>query len=107
LSQPTWEEVAEELTIVYRRAASSPPRSGAASAWQELDRERAIVELRDVAQEYQDAYHSLERRVGEGLALVDEGGLLSRHQQRGLMRVASRGRLGRVLLAPFELLGRR
>ncbi len=105
IAEPAWAEVAEGLIAVYRRAMASPRRSGAASAWQELERERAIGELRDLAQEYQDAYHQLERRVEHGLPLIDEGGLLSTSQQRGLMRVAAR-RGGRAALAPFELLGR-
>jgi glycosyltransferase involved in cell wall biosynthesis len=103
--QPAWSEVAEELTAVYGRAVSGTPRSGAWSVWQELERERVIGEMAGLAQEYQDAYHALQRRVEDGLPLIDEGGLLSRSQQRGLMRVASR-RLGRAALAPLELLGR-
>lgn len=105
LAVPSWERVADDLLGVYRRAISSVPSRSAPSAWQELEREREISALSALAQEYQDAYHALERRVGDGLPLIEEGGLLSRLQQRGLMRVASR-RGGRAALGPFELLGR-
>jgi hypothetical protein len=91
---------------VYEEAVAAPPSEAAPRVWQELDRERYIDRLQALAQEYQDAYHELEARVSGGLPLIDEGGLLSRPQQRGLMRVAARGRLGALLLAPFELLGR-
>ena len=42
-----------------------------------------------------------------GLSLIDRrDGLLSLDQQRALMRVAGRGRLGAAALAPLALLGR-
>jgi hypothetical protein len=106
--------VAKRLVAVYERAVAAPPSEAAPRAWQELERENYVVKLdRDVthltavAHEYQDAYHALEARVATGLPLIDEGGLLSPVQQRGLMRIAARRRLGAVLLAPFGLLGRR
>jgi hypothetical protein len=40
------------------------------------------------------------------LPLVAEGGLLSRDEQRGLMRVASRRSLHGLMLKPIGLLGR-
>ena len=113
-SVPGWEQVAQDMYAVYERAATAA-RSGAATrAWQELEREAHIVRLdRDIAglkataQEYQDAYHSLSARIAEGLPLIDEGGLLSPAEQRGLMRIASRRLLRGPILAPIGLLGHR
>lgn len=113
LSVPTWEQVARDLVCVYEEALMAPYPAAAPRAWQELDREnhiinldRDVTKLKGIADEYQDAYHRLERRVEFGLPLIDDDGLLSLKQQRGLMRVASRGRLGALALAPFGLLGR-
>jgi glycosyltransferase involved in cell wall biosynthesis len=110
---PGWSDVAHRLVAVYERALAAPPSEAAPRAWQELDREsyvlrlaQDIAELKRTAQEYQDAYHALEARVSAGLPLIDEGGLLSPAQQRGLMRVAGRGRLGAWAVAPLGLLGR-
>jgi hypothetical protein len=113
LSVPGWDRVADQLVAVYEQALAAPPAEAAPRAWQELARENYIVRLdqdlqnlKQTAQEYQDAYHSLEKRVSIGLPLIDEGGLLSSTQLRGLMRVAARGRLGAMALKPFDLLGR-
>jgi glycosyltransferase involved in cell wall biosynthesis len=100
LSVPTWSEASRQLLAVYRHAVQAPPSEAATRIWQELDRETT-------AQRYHDAYYALEARVATGLPLIDEGGLLNHAQQRGLMRVAARRRLGAVLLAPLDLLGRR
>ena len=112
-SLPGWAEVANALHGVYEEALTAPPSELAPRLWQELEREQYIVRLADevarfesLAQEYQDAYHSLDERVRVGLPLIDQGGLLSEAQQRGLMRIAGRGRLGAVLLAPLGLVGR-
>jgi len=112
LPVPTWGEIADRLVAVYEQALSGPRPEAAPRVWQELDRERYIVELDEdvarhkrIAQEYQDAYHSLDERVSTGLPLIDQGGLLSPEQQRGLMRVAGRGRLGSLALKPLGLLG--
>ena len=114
LELPSWEDTARQLVEVYERAIAEPPSEAADRAWQELDREEFIVRLdRDIqelkarAQEYQDAYHSLSARVAEGLPLIDEGGLLSPAEQRGLMRIASRRLLRSPILAPIGLLGHR
>jgi glycosyltransferase involved in cell wall biosynthesis len=106
LAIPSWSEVSEQLVAVYKQAVTAPPSEAASRIWQELDRENFIGRLETTAQEYQDAYHQLEARVGPGLPLIDEGGLLSRSQQRGLMRIAARGRLGTLVLSPLRLLGR-
>jgi hypothetical protein len=114
LFRPAWSEVAESLVTVYEQAVTAPPAEAAPRNWQELDREtyigalrKDVDHLRGIAQEYQDAYHQLEARVSSGLPLIDEDGLLSLSQQRGLMRIAGRSGLGSVVLAPFALLGRR
>jgi glycosyltransferase involved in cell wall biosynthesis len=114
LKTPSWEEVVRDLLGVYTQAVTGPSSQAAPRAWQELERESYIVALdgdirhhKDLAREYQDAYHSLMRRVSGGLPLIDDGGLLSPDQQRGLMRVAGRRRLGSLLLAPLGLIGRR
>lgn len=110
---PGWSEVAQRLVAVYGHALAAPPSEAAPRAWQELDRESYILKLereiehhKQLAQEYQDAYHSLETRVDTGLPLIDAGGLLSPAQQRGLMRIAGRGRLGALAVSPLGLLGR-
>jgi glycosyltransferase involved in cell wall biosynthesis len=112
LSIPSWDDVARQLTAVYEHALAAPASEAAPRVSQELDRENyilklgnSIADLKQTAQEYQDAYHRLEARVSIGLPLIDEGGLLSHDQQRGLMRVASRGWLGSLALMPFGLLG--
>jgi glycosyltransferase involved in cell wall biosynthesis len=110
---PSWGEVAQQLLDTYEQALFAPPSEAAPRIWQELDREsyiaslaRDVGRLKRIAQEYQEAYHALERRVSVGLPLIDDGGLLNRDQQRGLMRVAARRGLGPAVLAPFGLLGR-
>ncbi len=112
-SVPGWGEVARALHAVYELALTAPPSEAAPRAWQELDREAYIVRLDEdvaklklMAQEYQDAYHSLAKRVSFGLPLIGSDGLLSIEQQRALMRIASRGQLGAFALAPLGLLGR-
>jgi hypothetical protein len=96
---PAWSEVAHRLVAVYEQAVQAPPSEAAPRSWQELERETT-------AQDYYDAYYALEARVATGLPLIDRGGLLNQAQQRGLMRVAARRRLGALVLAPFDLLGR-
>jgi glycosyltransferase involved in cell wall biosynthesis len=114
LPVPSWADVAQDLVAVYEHALASPPSGAAPRVWQELERENYIVwldqearHLRRLAQEYQDAHHSLEARISTGLPLIDEGGLLTPAQQRGLMRIAARGRLGALAVAPLGLLGGR
>jgi hypothetical protein len=112
-SVPDWGRVARALHAVYEQALTAPASEAAPRVWQDLDREAYIVRLDEdiaklklTAQEYQDAYHSLAERVGFGLPLIDSDGLLSVEQQRALMRIASRGQLGALALAPLGLLGR-
>jgi glycosyltransferase involved in cell wall biosynthesis len=114
LRVPSWADVAQDLVAVYQHALASPSPGAAPRVWQELERENYIfrldqdvTDLKRIAQEYQDAYHSLEGRVRIGLPLIDNGGLLTPAQQRGLMRIAGRGRLGALAVAPLGLLGLR
>jgi glycosyltransferase involved in cell wall biosynthesis len=113
LELPSWEDTAKQLVEVYARTIVEPSSEAADRAWQELDRESFIVrldqdiqQLKAQAQEYQDAYHSLSARVADGLPLIDDGGLLSPAEQRGLMRIASRRLLRRPILGPIGMLGR-
>ena len=110
---PSWTQAAGALRAVYEQALTAPAAQAAPHVWEELDREQYIVRLDDdiaklklTAQEYQDAYHALSERVDFGLPLIDRGGLLSKAEQRGLMRVAARRGIGALALAPFGLLGR-
>jgi glycosyltransferase involved in cell wall biosynthesis len=112
-SVPGWDEVGRALHSVYEQALTAPASQAAPRVWQELEREAYIVTLDEdvaklklTAQEYQDAYHGLAERVSFGLPLIDSDGLLSVEQQRALMRIASRGQLGALALAPLGLLGR-
>ncbi len=93
-----WESIADRLHGVYRDAIGSPYRSSVPRAWEELEREQLIVLL-------DRAYHELRERVDHGLPLIDRGGLLSREQQRGLMRIAARRWLRGPVLGPIGLLG--
>jgi hypothetical protein len=96
-----WETVVPELDAVYRKAIASPFRSSVPRAWEELlVREQLIV---DLDRRYQD----LRERVAFGIALIDEDGLLTRPQQRGLMRIAARRWLRGPLLGPLGLIGGR
>lgn len=95
LERNTWSSVVERLVACYEAAIASPYRGAAARPWAELQREQRLVELTQ-----------LQERVAYGQSLVDrQGGLLTRAQQRGLLRVATRPWLRRLLLAPFELIG--
>jgi glycosyltransferase involved in cell wall biosynthesis len=102
----TWAAVADELRGVYEQAVSAPHRSAAPRAWQELERERHIRELNESRAELMRQLAELRESVG-ALAGPELGGLLSEVERRGLLRVASRPSLHRLLLKPISLLGRR
>jgi hypothetical protein len=92
LARYTWDAVVTRLVQSYRQAIDSPYRGAAPLAWEAI---REEAERRD-----------LQERVAYGQLLIDrQGGLLTRSQQRGLMRVATRPWLRASLLAPFGLLG--
>jgi len=99
LHRHDWGSIAERLCEVYRKAIESPYRSSVPRAWEELlVREQLIIDL-------DRRYQELRERVAYGLALIDRDGLLTRQQQRGLMRIASRGWLRGPLLGPASLIG--
>lgn len=92
MARYTWDAVVTRLVQSYRQAIDSPYRGAAPLAWEAI---REEAERRD-----------LQERVAYGQLLIDrQGGLLTRSQQRGLMRVATRPWLRASLLAPFGLLG--
>ncbi len=93
----SWDRVVPQILASYEEAIASPYRGTV--SWEELEREALVVTL-------QDAYEQLDARVRDGLALIDaRGSLLTRAEQRGLMRVASRPWLRGPLLGGFGLLG--
>jgi glycosyltransferase involved in cell wall biosynthesis len=94
----TWDGVAEKLVQSYEHAMRSPYRAGAVRAWQELERERYLV---DVFTAHQD----LLQRLGNRIALAAEDGFLTAREQQGLLRVGARAPLRRLTLWPFALLG--
>lgn len=97
LERYSWDRVIPEILASYSEAIASPYRGTV--SWAELEREALTVTLRD-------AYDQLDARVRDGLALIDRrGSLLTRAQQRGLMRVAARPWLRGPLLSGFGLLG--
>ena len=99
LARYRWPTIAQQLLTAYERAVDSPYRAYAPRLHQDTQREEMIVSLNDALQ-------NLHGRVGHAIGLVDaEGSMLTRSQQRGLMRVASRRWLRGPLLAPFGLLG--
>ncbi|HEX4107192.1 MAG TPA: glycosyltransferase [Solirubrobacteraceae bacterium] len=95
---PSWDEIAERLRDVLVAAIAGPRRGGAARAWQELPREAYLDEV-------SRALAALRDDVG-ALAGPENGGLLDAETRRGLVRIAARPALRRLLLAPVRLLGR-
>ena len=106
MASSTWPDLVGRLVSTYEAAVRAPFRAAAPRAWQDLQRERLIVELAENAAANNRAYNELMASVGTGLPLVADGGLLSRDEQRGLMRVASRQSLHRIMLGPLGVLGR-
>ncbi len=97
----TWRELANDLMTTYEKALRGRYRAAAVRAWQELERERYLVEIDRARQESARVL----ARLGDRIALASDEGPLTAHQQRGLLRVASRPPLARALLWPFALLG--
>jgi hypothetical protein len=85
----------------YERALRAPHRAAAVRAWQELERERYLVEVE------QDRRRVLERLsgLGDSIALAGPDGFLTAREQQGLLRVGARPPLRRLTLWPFTLLG--
>jgi glycosyltransferase involved in cell wall biosynthesis len=96
----SWEGVTSGLHEIYEATLASPYRGAAPHTWEEIKREEYLVDLHG-------RYQDLLARVAEGLPLIDRDGLLTRSQQRGLMRIASRPWLRAPLLGPVGWLGRR
>lgn len=121
LGRCDWEPIVDSLIGVYLAAVSSPYRASSPRAFEELQREQLIADLHVGHQELgarvaalgarvaalDAAYMDLGARVAHGLPLIDRGGLLTRSQQRGLMRIATRGWLKGPLLGPVGLIGKR
>lgn len=107
LDFPDWQTITDHLLEIYELAATGPAST---SSLLSPERECALLHdldyHRQVAQEYQDAYHDLNGRIRAGLPLIDRGGLLTLPQQRGLIRLAAHRRLARLILGPLGLLGR-
>jgi glycosyltransferase involved in cell wall biosynthesis len=96
-AERSWEQVASELRGVYEDVVASPRPASASLQWQEYE-----SHIREIDRQLRGLRHS----VGALAAPVD-GGLLSEAQGLGLVRIASRPLLRRVLLGPVGLLGRR
>jgi hypothetical protein len=96
-AERSWTQVASELRGVYEDAVASPRPASATLQWQEYE-----SHVREIDRQLRGLRHS----VGALAAPVD-GGLLSEAQGLGLVRIASRPLLRRVLLGPVGLLGRR
>ena len=129
----SWANCLPQLLEVYALAVRSPHRASAPRVAEEMEREEHILAVaaaaehdrrraRELAQGNADAQRAndeaqrelqavrgslraLQASVGS-FAEAAEGGLLTAAQRRGLLRVASRPLLRRVLFAPFALGGR-
>jgi hypothetical protein len=129
----SWASCVPRLREVYELAVASPHRASRPRVQEELEREAHIVALaasadhdrlraseleranaeaqraNDEAQrglhEVRGALSALQASVG-GFAEAADGGFLTAAERRGLLRVASRPLLRRVLFAPFALGGR-
>ncbi len=93
----SWAQVASELRGVYEDVVASPRPASASLQWQEYE-----SHIREIDRQLRGLRHS----VG-ALATPTDGGVLSEAQGRGLVRIAARPLLRRVLLGPVGLLGRR
>ena len=91
LPRHDWGTIVDRLCRTYREAIDSPYRSSVPRAWEELlVREQLVADL-------DRSYKDLRERVDFGIGLIDRGGLLTRDQQRGLMRIAARRWLRRAV----------
>ena len=101
----SWDELAARLVGAYRLALQSPHRAAAVRVWQELERERYLVEVERSRQELSRVHAEMIGHLGEAIALAGDDAFLTSHEQRGLLRVGSRPALARLVLWPFGLLG--
>ncbi len=95
----SWADVALGLRAAYGDLIASPHRASSPRIWREQEREREIGELHLQLRDLRDS-------VGV-LAGPNQGGLLSDTERQGLVRLAARPLLRRLLFAPVRLLGRR
>jgi hypothetical protein len=108
----TWDRIAWQLKATYEQTLRSAYRPSAHRAWQELERERYLVEVdrgrehnRRIAVEIQAAHDELLRRLGDLIVLAGDDGRLTEREQRGLGRIGTRPVLRRLMLWPFALAG--
>ncbi|MGD1051926.1 MAG: glycosyltransferase [Solirubrobacteraceae bacterium] len=122
----SWASCVPRLREIYEQAVRSPQRASRPRVAEELEREEHIVALAASADhdrlraselaranvdaqrgfhEARVAFLDLQASVG-GFADPADGGFLSPSQRRGLLRVASRPLLRRILFVPFALVGR-
>ena len=107
-----WDKLAAELLQSYERAMRTPYRPAAARAWQELERERYLLELHRgrehnhrVAEELRRAHEQLLQRLGSRITLISDERFLTAREQKGLFVVGERPALRRLMLWPFALVG--
>jgi glycosyltransferase involved in cell wall biosynthesis len=105
-ARASWPDTVERLIQTYTQAVAQPFRTAARRARQELERETLLATFARNAEANNRAYNELRDSVAFGLPLIEEGGMLTRDEQRGLMRAASRRALRPLAIAPFGLLGR-
>ena len=101
----TWERLARQLIGAYEQALRMPYRAGAVRAWQELERERYLVEVDEARKQVARAHEDLLGHLDGRIALASDQGFLTAREQQGLLRVGSRPALARVALWPFGVLG--
>jgi hypothetical protein len=108
----SWDRVACQLKVTYEQTLRSAYRPSAYRAWQELERERYLVEVdrgrehnRRIAVEIQAAHDELLRRLGDLIVLAGDDGRLTGREQRGLRLIGTRPVLSRLMLWPFALVG--
>jgi hypothetical protein len=108
----SWDRLACELKVTYEQTLRSAYRPSAYRAWQELERERYLVEVdrgrehnRRIAVEIQATHDERLRRLGDLIVLAGDDGQLTEREQRGLRRIGTRPVLSRLMLWPFALVG--
>jgi glycosyltransferase involved in cell wall biosynthesis len=97
----SWEAIAGQVMGAYECALRMPYRAAAVRAWQELERERHLVEVDRARRVHEERLAGL----GANIALAAGDGFLTPSQQRGLLRVGARPALRRLTLWPFAALG--
>jgi glycosyltransferase involved in cell wall biosynthesis len=101
----SWDSLAQQLIQSYERAMRLPYRPSAPRAWQELERERYIIELDRGREHNRRIAEDLLQRLGDRIPLAADDGFLTAREQQGLLRVGARPAFRRLMLWPFALLG--